>query len=93
MQPAVRYLKKDCLTFRRSSQSTSRRSWTKEQRTAYQAMHSFMVADAAEHQITAVNAADQIGKLRQILCGSVKDPETDDYVVLPHEPRLEVLKK
>ncbi len=93
MQPAVRYLKKDCLDLPPVVTIDKQAQLTKEQRTAYQAMHSFMVADAAEHQITAVNAADQIGKLRQILCGSVKDPETDDYVVLPHEPRLEVLKE
>jgi SNF2 family DNA or RNA helicase len=42
-------------------------------------------------QITAVNAADKIGKLRQILCGCVKVGDTDTYEVIDHKPRLQVL--
>jgi SNF2 family DNA or RNA helicase len=50
-----------------------------------------MVTYAGEHTIDAVNAADKIGKLRQILCGAVKDPVTGEYVPLDHKPRLKVL--
>jgi SNF2 family DNA or RNA helicase len=49
-----------------------------------------MVAEAkAGIQVTAVNAADKIGKLRQILCGSIKVDE--EYVDLDHAPRFKVL--
>jgi SNF2 family DNA or RNA helicase len=37
-----------------------------------------------------VNAADQIGKLRQILCGAIKVGD-DEYQSLDHKPRLDVL--
>ena len=42
-------------------------------------------------KITAVNAADKINKMRQILCGVVKDPKTENYVEIDHKPRTEVL--
>ena len=54
-------------------------------------MRKQMQAELRAKQITAVNAADTITKLRQILCGSVKDPLTDDYIPLDHAPRLQVL--
>jgi len=66
---------------------------TKEQRIAYKAMHTFMVTEAKGQKISAVNAADRIGKLRQILCGSIKDPITGEYLTYDHGPRLEVLKE
>lgn len=55
-----------------------------------------MVAEIAlrgsvEMDISAVNAADKLGKLRQILCGAIKDPQTDTYFTIPHQPRLDVL--
>lgn len=41
--------------------------------------------------ITAVNAADKINKLRQILCGAIKHPDTGIYTAIDHKPRLKVL--
>lgn len=41
--------------------------------------------------ITAVNAADKINKLRQILCGAIKHPDTGIYTPLDHKPRFKVL--
>jgi 2,3-bisphosphoglycerate-independent phosphoglycerate mutase len=49
-----------------------------EQRKAFNDMRTVMVAEAKERQITAVNAADKILKIRQILCGVVKDPKTGE---------------
>jgi hypothetical protein len=49
-----------------------------------------MMGDTAT--ITAVNAADRVNKLRQILLGAVKIPETGRRVrVIDHKPRLKVL--
>jgi SNF2 family DNA or RNA helicase len=91
MQPAVRFKKADCLDLPPVTFQTRKVELTPKQKKAYQAMRTFMVAEAKTTQITAVNAADQIGKLRQILCGVVKNPLTEDYVELPHEPRINVL--
>jgi SNF2 family DNA or RNA helicase len=41
--------------------------------------------------ITAQNAADQIGKLRQVLCGAIKDPSTGLYRLIDHRYRVKDL--
>jgi SNF2 family DNA or RNA helicase len=66
---------------------------TPEQRVAYESMRKQMIMDTDEHSITAVNAADKINKLRQILCGVIKEPHTGEYRVLAHSPRVDVLKE
>lgn len=91
MQPAIRFKKSDCLTLPPVTHQTRACEMSKEQKDAYQAMKNHMVADAKLQQITAANAADKISKLRQILCGSVKDTATEQYVTLDHAPRLKVL--
>lgn len=91
MQPAVRFRKADCLDLPPVVTLDRDCILTKEQREVFHSMRSLMQAEAKERQITAVNAADKINKLRQILCGAIKDPKTDDYVTLPFGPRLEVL--
>lgn len=91
MQPAVRFEKSQCLDLPPVTYKERQAGLTAEQREAYEAMRKTMQIEAKETQITAVNAADRLTKLRQILCGAVKDPATDAYVVLPHEPRLNAL--
>jgi len=91
MQPAIRFKKADCLDLPPVITMSRQSTLTKEQEAAYKSMLNFMIAEAKEQQITAVNAADKINKLRQILCGVVKDTETGEYVEIPHEPRVEVL--
>jgi SNF2 family DNA or RNA helicase len=91
LQPAVRFAKKDCLDLPPVTYESRDCELTKEQKKAFDLMRQHMVTWAEDHQIDAVNAADKIGKLRQILCGSVKDPETGEYITLPHSPRLKVL--
>ncbi|HEX6825829.1 MAG TPA: DEAD/DEAH box helicase [Nitrospiraceae bacterium] len=91
MQPAVRFRKKDCLDLPPVTFSKRAVKLTPEQEKAYATMHKFMVMQARSTPITAVNAADQIGKLRQILCGVVKNPETGEYDEIPHQPRVNVL--
>jgi SNF2 family DNA or RNA helicase len=91
LQPAVRFKKSECLDLPPVVTVDRDAALSKEQLAAFTDMRTHMIAEAKEKQITAVNAADKINKLRQILCGSVKDPGTDDYVTLPHGPRAQVL--
>lgn len=91
LQPAVRFRKEDCKDLPPVTVSARDCPLTKEQTKALTAMRKQMQAELRTKQITAVNAADTITKLRQILCGSVKDPLTDDYIPLDHTPRLQVL--
>jgi SNF2 family DNA or RNA helicase len=86
----VRFKKADCLDLPPVTQQDRQCDLSKEQRKAFDELKSTMVAEAkAGKQVTAVNAADKIGKLRQILCGSIKID--DDYVTFDHAPRLKVL--
>jgi SNF2 family DNA or RNA helicase len=91
MQPAVRFKKADCLDLPPVTTQDHSCGLTKEQAKAAKELMTTMVAEAKTKTITAVNAADQINKLRQILCGSVKHPDTDTYIPLPHGPRLQAL--
>lgn len=96
LQPAIRFMKKDCLDLPPVITIPQQARLTKEQQDAFEEMKDTMVAevalrDSVEMDISAVNAADKLGKLRQILCGAIKDPKTDTYITIPHQPRLDVL--
>jgi SNF2 family DNA or RNA helicase len=91
LQPAVRFAKKDCLDLPPVTVEDRDVEMTEEQKKAFNLMRVHMVTFAKQHQINAVNAADKITKLRQILCGAVRDPDTGEYVEIPHAPRLKVL--
>lgn len=93
MQPAVRFLKKDCMDLPPVTFMDRQATLSKEQRDAFDKMRKEMTTEIGSNQITAVNAADKINKARQILCGSIKDPTTGNYVVLDYAPRLKVLKE
>lgn len=93
LQPAIRFEKKDCLDLPPMTFLDRVAPLTKEQIAAVKKMRDEMVmAKARGGVITAVNAADKINKIRQILGGSIKDTDVDDgtpsqYVELPHAPR------
>lgn len=91
MQPAVRFRKKDCIDLPPVVTEERSCDMTTEQRKLFDAMRKEMQAEAKGMQINAVNAADKINKLRQILCGAVKDPVTGAYAAIPHERRLTTL--
>lgn len=91
LQPAIRFKKRDCIDLPPVTYTSIRCELSEDQIAAYKEMKKNLVAEAKEMQITAVNAADKIGKLRQILCGAIKITGTHDYVVLDHAPRLKVL--
>lgn len=90
MQPAVRFKKADCLDLPPVVTEERTCDMSKEQAVAYQRMKAQLVLETTGQTITAVNAADQINKLRQILCGSVKGPD-GEYEELDHTPRFKLL--
>jgi SNF2 family DNA or RNA helicase len=93
MQPGIRFKKKECLDLPPMMYTNRVCELTDEQQVAYSRMKAHAVAEAAGMPITAANKADKGSKLRQILCGAVKDSKTGQYLVLPHGPRLKVLQE
>jgi hypothetical protein len=92
MQPAVRFKKADCLDLPPVTFTNRAVTVTHEQATIFRKMKSESAAEvAAGVPITAVNAADKINKLRQILLGVIKDKDNDTYVEIPHAPRVTAL--
>lgn len=91
MQPATRFKKVDCLTLPPVTEQDRQAELSAEQTREFKAMQKIMKAEAKASTITAVNAADKINKLRQILCGAIKDPETGDYLTLDHKKRAQTL--
>ena len=91
LQPAVRFRKRDCKDLPPVTTSNRTCDLTPDQKKAIDSMRKEMQVELKAKTITAVNAADKITKLRQILCGAVRDPLTGDYVTLDHKPRLSVL--
>lgn len=90
MQPAVRFRKADCLDLPPVTVQDRQCDLSKEQRKAFEEMRKAMVTlQKSGAPITAANAADKIGKLRQILCGAIK--VDDDYITYDHTPRFNVL--
>lgn len=90
-QPAIRFKKEDCLSLPPMVIVKRQADMSKEQEAAFRDMKNKAVLEAKTHAITAVNAADKINKLRQILCGVVKRPEVDTYVEIDHQPRMDTL--
>ena len=92
LQPGIRFRKKDCITLPPLTYESREARLTKAQKSALKDMRNEMVMEAASGvTITAINAADKVIKLLQILCGAVKDPETDTYIPIDHKYRLDVL--
>ena len=91
LQPAIRFKKADCLTLPPLVTTERQTTLTKEQADAFKSMMTTLRMEANGEQIGAVNAADKITKLRQILCGVVKDPSTDRYVEIDHSTRTKTL--
>jgi SNF2 family DNA or RNA helicase len=91
LQPAVRFRKAECLDLPPVTTTERTCGVSDEQKKAIDAMRKEMQIDLKAKTITAVNAADKLNKLRQILCGAIRDPLTGDYVPLDHAPRLTVL--
>lgn len=94
MQPAIRFKKKDCISLPPVTTRDLGAGLTKAQAATVKQLKDNMVTTGANGaKITAANAADQINKMRQVLCGALKDPATGVYYPIPHEPRLQALKE
>lgn len=91
LQPGIRFKKSECLDLPSVTYESRQVELTEEQWKMYRRMKEYYAANVNGELITAVNAGDRVNKLRQILCGSVKHPETGEYIELPHSPRLRVL--
>ncbi len=92
MQPAIRFRKRDCISLPPVVTVPHQAGITKEQAAALKQLKDHMVTQATNGiKVTAANAADQINKMRQVLCGALKDPATGQYHALPHAPRVKTL--
>lgn len=92
MQPAIRFRKKDCIDLPPVVTVDHSAGLTPAQAAAVKQLKDHMLTQGGNGaQITAANAADQINKMRQVLCGALKDPTTNQYHPLPHGPRLQTL--
>lgn len=91
LQPAVRFKKDDCLDLPPVLLEDRECEMSAAQKKAYAAMKKSLVAQFGGAQVTAVNAADALTKLRQILCGVVKVPESEEYVEIDHANRAKLL--
>lgn len=95
MQPAIRFAKNECLDLPPMVTEDWACTMSAEQQRAFTQMANAMavadkaLADAGQ-SITAVNAADRINKLRQIMVGSVKTGQ-GAYVTYDYSPRFKVL--
>lgn len=92
MQPAIRFKKRECIDLPPKTLENRKTTLTSEQKEAILDMRqqaAMLLRSGVE--ITAVNAADKILKLRQILCGAIKDPESGEYHSIDHGPRLQLL--
>ena len=92
MQPAIRFRKKDCISLPPVTTQNHSAQMSKAQATAVKQLKDQMITQASNGaKITAANAADQINKIRQVLCGALKDPATGTYYPIPHTERLNTL--
>ncbi len=92
LQPAVRFIKSECLDLPPVVTTSRACEPTSEQKKLFKEMHRDLVAQAQTgEKITAVNAADKINKIRQLLCGSIKNTDTGVYVDVDYSSRLELL--
>jgi SNF2 family DNA or RNA helicase len=91
MQPAIRFLKKDCVNLPPVVTVERQCQLSAKQASMFKSMKAAMITEAKGQMITAVNAADKVTKLRQILCGAIKNPKTDEYITVEHTSRFEVM--
>lgn len=92
MQPAIRFRKRDCIDLPPVTTQDHGAQLTPAQAQAVDQLKKHMVTQASNGvKVTAANAADQINKIRQVLCGALKDPATGQYHALPHKPRVDAL--
>jgi SNF2 family DNA or RNA helicase len=79
MQPAIRFTKEECLDLPEQLYQTRELSMSPQQAAYYEKLRKELLIQAAGVEVSAVNAAVQMGKLLQIASGAVyADLGTDD---------------
>lgn len=92
MQPAIRFKKKDCISLPPVVTRDISAGNTAAQSATVKQLKDHMVTTGGNGaKITAANVADQINKMRQVLCGALKNPASGQYHPIPHAPRLAAL--
>lgn len=92
LQPAVRFKKSDCIDLPPVVFKSRRCDLSDEQKKLFTDMRNKDVLQAKSgEKISAINAADKLNKIRQLLCGVIKQTETGVYVPLDFRPRLQLL--
>lgn len=91
LQPGIRFKKSDCLDLPPLLIEDRECELTKSQTTALKSMAAEYAMEMNNGTvITAVNAADRVGKMRQVLCGCIKTGE-GEYFPLDFAPRISLL--
>jgi len=90
LQPAIRFKKEDCLDLPPLTFQNRECALSSEQKKHFKSMKNDMVMKHDEDEISAVNAADRIIKIRQILCGSIKANE-DEYTAMDCKARINLV--
>lgn len=92
LQPAIRFTKEECMDLPAITYQTRDVPLTKQQEKYYKDIRNKMYIEAAEEDISAVNAAALMQKLLQISCGAVYS-DTKETVRFDAKDRLKVIKE
>jgi SNF2 family DNA or RNA helicase len=92
LQPAIRFTKDQCLDLPPITYQTREVPLTKQQEKYYKDIKRKMYIEAAQEDISAVNAAALMQKLLQISCGAVYS-DTRETVLFDAKARLNVIKE
>ena len=91
LQPGIRFKKADCLDLPPLLVEDRECELTKDQLVHLKSLATHFAMELRKGEvITAVNAADKIGKLRQVLCGVIKTGE-NVYDPIDFAPRMSLL--
>lgn len=92
MQPSIRFTRDECVDLPPSIYIDRTVRMTPEQTKAYNQMRSKLMLEYETQQVKAVNEAVKMAKLVQIACGVVYGADGAE-IVLPNDPRVEVLRE
>ena len=89
LKPAVRFKKSECLDLPPLTYQNRECELTAEQKKHIKSMKQEMKMAEDNAEISAVNAADRLIKLRQIMLGAIKNG--DEYIPINCKPRIKLL--
>lgn len=92
MQPSIRFSRDECVDLPPAIYIDRHVEMTPEQKKAYKEMSTNLIVQFKSQEVVAVNAAVKMQKLVQIACGVVYGQE-DTEVIIPNDPRIEVIRE